>query len=168
MARVNGPCWRARVSTIVELTECGPSTRWKSREQERSGERGVQKEVWVVSGNFHRSRSAHMLCSPQRQKGTKKIKENKWKTDGQIYTHYASCTGAVWCMLADCWYRRLIMLSNIYCDQLHSPKGIPVRKNRAQSCVNRMVSQVNAFIILRRFRLSECRRNRSPRKRWMT
>jgi len=29
---------------------------------ERSGERGLQKEAWAVSGNFDRSRSAHMLC----------------------------------------------------------------------------------------------------------
>ena len=30
-------------------------------ERERSGERGLQNEAWVVSGNFDRSRSVHML-----------------------------------------------------------------------------------------------------------
>jgi len=37
--------------------------RWsgRSRERERSGKRGLLKEVWAVSGNFNRSRSAHML-----------------------------------------------------------------------------------------------------------
>jgi len=33
----------------------------KVEEREQSGERGLQKEAWAVSGNFDRSRSAHML-----------------------------------------------------------------------------------------------------------
>ena len=36
----------------------GPKIEWAGAERERSGERGLQKEVWAVSGNFDRSRSA--------------------------------------------------------------------------------------------------------------
>jgi len=40
------------------------------REQSGAGaerERGLQKEVWAVSGNFDHSHSAHMLCSTEVQ-----------------------------------------------------------------------------------------------------
>ena len=54
----------------AELERSGSGT-WKntverelsgrSRERDLSGERGLQKKAWAVSGNFDRSRSAHML-----------------------------------------------------------------------------------------------------------
>ena len=65
-SRTLSTAWSLRVIVLTYLlcSWAGAGHEKNTMERERSGKRGLLKKMWAVSGNFHRSRSAHMLWFP--------------------------------------------------------------------------------------------------------